>query len=431
MDEHRRSYLKTTIAAALAFSGSIVVAGVIASRPTDLVALRAMQVAVILLAIPVAGWLLLVVAGGVIALRRDTLERQGRPYAAHVPRERQAGGIVRAMWAVSRALRSPFRRNRRRLDLRPGEIVEVRSFAEIQRTLDARGALNGLLFMPEMLAACGRQFRVFRRVDKLHDWLGHTGLRRVHDTVLLEGLRCDGSGHDGCQSGCYMRWNEAWLRRAPRGGAEITRTPAARTSAAAMEAPPLDLVQLARRRADDGADLMVCQTTELAAGTTRLSFADPRHYVRDLLTGNIGLGPLLAGASLAAFNGVQRLRRGTAFPGLALPDQKSSPHVSLDLAPGDLVRVKTRQEIEATLTSGSRNRGLWFDVEMLRFCGGEYRVVQRVDRLLDERAGRMRSVANPCIRLEDVAASGEYLGFCAQNELIFWREIWLSRVQPG
>jgi hypothetical protein len=147
------------------------------------------------------------------------------------------------------------------------------------------------------------------------------------------------------------------------------------------------------------------------------------------LTGNIRLRPLTTGVALAAFNAMQRWRHGAAFPNLALPDRTTSPHLALDLAPGEIVRVKSKREIEATLTSNSRNRGLWFDVEMLRFCGGEYRVAARVDRLLDERAGRMRTITNPCIRLEGVAASGEYLGLDAQNELIFWREIWLARAE--
>src|SRR5262249_48604253 len=138
-------------------------------------------------------------------------------------------------------------------------------------------------------------------------------------------------------------------------------------------------------------------------------------------------GPLLTGVALGAFNGAQRLRGGGTFPNLAPPNRKTSPHDTLDLVPGEVVRVKTKREIEATLNAASRNRGVWFDVEMLRYCGGEYRVVARVNRLLDERAGIMRSIANPCIRLEGIAASGEYLGLCAQNELIFWREIWLAR----
>ena len=42
------------------------------------------------------------------------------------------------------------------LNLRIGEIVEVRSPEEILATLDENGELDGLPFMPEMLAWCGR-----------------------------------------------------------------------------------------------------------------------------------------------------------------------------------------------------------------------------------------------------------------------------------
>jgi hypothetical protein len=424
---YRRSYWKTTAVACVAGAGSATAAIWLLSSRGESLAARVLEPTVALVAVAIALCLLLIAAGGFIALHRDLLEATGIPYARLQPRERRAGPIVLAVQAVVRAIRAPFRRDSGHLGLYPGELVAVRSFDEIRQTLDDRGTLNGLIFMPEMLAACGREFRVFRRVDKLHDWLGRTGLRRVHDTVLLEGLRCDGSGHDGCQSGCYVRWNEAWLRRVTRRGASPYAN--MQQASVAHAAPSPQLYQLARRRSDDGSERMVCQTTLLAAGTSRLSYADPRHYLRDLVTGNIAVRPLLTGVAIAAFNAAQRLRGGSTFPNLATPDRKSTPHVSLDLEPGEMVRVKTKREIEETLNAASRNRGLWFDVEMLRYCGGEYRVSERIARLLDERAGTMRLVTNPCIRLEGIAASGEYLGFCAQNELIFWREIWLSRVE--
>jgi hypothetical protein len=37
-------------------------------------------------------------------------------------------------------------------------------------------------------------------------------------------------------------------------------------------------------------------------------------------------------------------------------------------------------------------------------------------------------MGSACIVLEGVSATGEYLGLCPQNELIFWHEIWLERV---
>ena len=42
------------------------------------------------------------------------------------------------------------------LDLSPGDLVRVRSAAEIFRTLDAEGSFDNLPFMPEMVQYCGR-----------------------------------------------------------------------------------------------------------------------------------------------------------------------------------------------------------------------------------------------------------------------------------
>jgi hypothetical protein len=179
---------------------------------------------------------------------------------------------------------------------------------------------------------------------------------------------------------------------------------------------------------EDGSPRYVCQVTQLAAGAPPLAWWDPRHYARDVMSGNIRLAPSITGISIALFNWAQRLRGGAAYPLLALPTSKATPRDDLGLQPGELVRVKTKQEITATLNARSRNRGLWFDGEMLRFCGGEYRVLARVDRLIEESTGRMMESSTPSIILDGVTASGEYLGFCPQNESIFWREVWLTRV---
>ena len=97
--------------------------------------------------------------------------------------------------------------------LRPGDVVEVRSAAEILATLDGDAALDRMPFMPEMARHAGRRYTVTRRVDKICDTIAATGSRRMHATVYLEDLRCDGSGHGGCQAGCKLYWKEAWLRR--------------------------------------------------------------------------------------------------------------------------------------------------------------------------------------------------------------------------
>ena len=55
------------------------------------------------------------------------------------------------------------------LNLKAGEWVEVRSREEVYPTLDERGCLENMPFMPEMLESCGKRFRVSKRADKTCD----------------------------------------------------------------------------------------------------------------------------------------------------------------------------------------------------------------------------------------------------------------------
>src|SRR5262245_52431475 len=94
--------------------------------------------------------------------------------------------------------------------LKAGEWVEVRSAEEILATLDDRQCLDDLPFMPEMLQYCGKRFRVFKSAHKTCDTVERwTVMRRMTSAVHLEGLRCDGGAHDGCQAGCLLFWKDA------------------------------------------------------------------------------------------------------------------------------------------------------------------------------------------------------------------------------
>jgi hypothetical protein len=98
------------------------------------------------------------------------------------------------------------------LDLQPGELVEVRSEEEIRKTVDGAGRNRGLTFTAEMLEYCGRRFRVFKRVQKIC-LEGIPGeMRQLKNTVILEGVICNG-GSRGCDRSCFLFWREAWLRR--------------------------------------------------------------------------------------------------------------------------------------------------------------------------------------------------------------------------
>src|SRR4029453_3187430 len=95
--------------------------------------------------------------------------------------------------------------------LRVGDWVEVRSKEEILRTLDHNGEKEGIPFMPEMLAFCGRQFQIYKGAHKTCDTVFPIRGRRVANSVHLE-TRCNGKGHGGCEAECLIFWKEAWLR---------------------------------------------------------------------------------------------------------------------------------------------------------------------------------------------------------------------------
>jgi hypothetical protein len=335
-----------------------------------------------------------------------------------------------------------------RLGLRAGDWVLVRSKDEILATLDGRGRLDDLPFQPEMFAFCGRRLRVRKVAHKTCDTIHKTGGRRMRDAVHLEGAHCDGAAHGGCQADCNFFWKEAWLRRADD-------APAIARSAGVPGCTEADVLAAVQDSggADDADAVWSCQTTALFAATEPLRWWDARQYVRDVTTGNhraVHVVELLLMAAfrhilqrvplgyrvvLGLYNAIQRARSGWALPlvGGHLPEGTSTPAESLDLKPGEWVEVKPVDEISRTITQNGFNRGMRYDLEMVKYSGRRYRVQLRVDRLIDEKTGRMMPMKTPCIQLEDVYCRAECtprrLG-CPRAMNTYWREIWLRRIEP-
>ena len=105
------------------------------------------------------------------------------------------------------------------LALRDGEIVQVRSTAELTQTLDATGRNNGLTFEPDMLALSGRCLRAGPPIRKIiHEETGK--MIELTSTVALEGVLCSGLHARNCPRANPLFWREAWLRRVePEGSA--------------------------------------------------------------------------------------------------------------------------------------------------------------------------------------------------------------------
>ena len=336
------------------------------------------------------------------------------------------------------------------LNLRVGEVVEVRSQSEILHTLDTHGRLDALPFMPEMLTYCGQRFTVYKRADKTCDTIEKTGCRRMRNAVHLEELRCNGESHGGCEAGCLLFWKEAWLKRVEPGSSELASADIVPTRQDEPSLFTVDTLRQATRGLTVGTSsgdedvVFSCQATALRQATSYLPWWDYRHYIRDVRSGNSTILEVLRTIFLeifakaldvggykiliGTFNTVQRIRRRGPYPYLSGKLQKT-PSSTLNLQPGDLVQIKTPEEILQTLNASNKNRGLWFDVEMVKYCEGNYKVRRRVHKIINEQTGKMINLQNDCIVLEGVICIGDYHQLCPRSSLPYWREVWLKRVE--
>ncbi|HWY60242.1 MAG TPA: hypothetical protein VNZ03_37620, partial [Terriglobales bacterium] len=340
-----------------------------------------------------------------------------------------------------------------------GDWVEVRSKEEILRTLDADGQLDGMPFMPEMFAFCGKRFQVYKRAHKTCDTVFPVRGRRVANAVHLD-TRCDGSAHGGCQASCLLFWKDAWLKPINGNSPAVTIRPQSDTrwgDAASEAIRCAESTVLARTKTKDSNSpepVYVCQATQLPYATTSLNWWDIRQYIEDYWSGNVGLWRIICGGIYFLFLtisqaglGVGRpmrwfydkfypLWRGAPFPRRhgTIPEGEATPAGTLELQPGELVRIKPYREILKTLNTRDRNRGLYFDAEEVPYCGGTYRVLKRVTKIIHETTGKMLEMKTPCFILDSVVCESRYSEcrlFCPRSIYSYWRESWLERVGPN
>jgi len=317
----------------------------------------------------------------------------------------------------------------KRRRFRAGDQVLVRSPEEILSTLDADGTLDGLPFMPEMLDWCGQPFRVQRRVEKTCVDLPPPawGAKRrfpANDVVILDGPRCDGHGHDGCKHGCRIFWREAWLRPMDAGA-----TPTQKSETRLNELR-------ARLKVKSDENQYFCQSTELGKATEdfpwKHKFWWSRIVFREIRNGDRSVAEIL---KLFVLWYWLRLRCGATREPWPRGPHKRTPSESLGLKPGDLVRVKSRARIVVTLDQRGRNRGIGICHEMTRCCERVAEVRYRVDRIIEERTGKMRELYDTVTlqtlgnneMLYDECLCQNELGDCPRGELMYWREIWVER----
>jgi hypothetical protein len=192
-----------------------------------------------------------------------------------------------------------------------------------------------------------------------------------------------------------------------------------------------------------------CQATAAYVATEPLPWWAPGQYVEDLTSGNQSIGQMLR---VWLFHGLHKLMGfGVGYrlwrkiydflqirvggyrypfrPG-RVPEGEKTPVARLELAPGERVRIKSHDEILDTLDRGKSNRGMRFDEEMVPYCGKEFTVSKRVDRIIHETTGEMIEIKSPSVILDGVVCRSEVSQcrlFCPRAIPSYWREIWLER----
>ena len=294
----------------------------------------------------------------------------------------------------------------------PGDLVTVRPLEEILATLDEQGRLDKLPFMPEMRKFCGREFRVSQRAFKT--CVDDSEMRQLNDTVFLEEVRCDGDAHGGCDKACLIFWKEAWLK--PAG------TALHHTASLQLRIKESELFDLATQ---DGQ--FFCQSTEIINASQPLPWWQPRQYILDLLHNRISFDRWLKSLFIAFYNKAAHISGHKSWRFVAGPGTYNGTRSTVNLQPGDLVRVKSLDCIRQTLDADGKHQHLLFAPSMAEFCGSVMRVQKRVERIILEGTPKQREIRDTVL-LEGATCDGVCHRLCPRQSLLFWRECWLEKV---
>ncbi len=93
-----------------------------------------------------------------------------------------------------------------------------------------------------------------------------------------------------------------------------------------------------------------------------------------------------------------------------------------------MVRVRSEEEIKASLSAWGELKGCLFMDAQRQYCGTTQRVLKPVERFVDERDYRVKK-AKGVVLLEGIICGGtpDY-GRCDRACFYFWREEWLEQV---
>ena len=243
---------------------------------------------------------------------------------------------------------------------------------------------------------------------------------------------------------CLIFWKEAWLRRAEafEGVSSEVKDGNSPNAGEALTLPITETALCRAAKVENQANgqkekVYRCQATELLKASQPMAWWDIRQYAREILSRNISIKDFVRISTMGIINFFhEKIRGWRRYPKMdahLMAHNSANDSGDLKLQPGEYVQIKSGNEIFRTLNGKRRNRGLYFDKEMVKFCGRTVRVKKRVDKIIDDKSGRMIFMKNDCVILEGVVCCGEYSEkrlMCPRGISPFWRGIWLKRV-PG
>lgn len=103
---------------------------------------------------------------------------------------------------------------------------------------------------------------------------------------------------------------------------------------------------------------------------------------------------------------------------------------SMEIKAGDLVRVRSKKDINNILDNWRMYKGCSFMDEMYQYCGRTFKVLKAVHNFYDEANQRLVKCRDILI-LEDVICSGRrtlYKERCDRNCFLFWHTAWLDKI---
>ena len=98
--------------------------------------------------------------------------------------------------------------------IQAGDLVRVRNKADIKRTLDGVRKTKGCTFAPLMYKECGKEHRVYKKVNYFFDEYKQK-MVKCNGILLLEGSYCNGKTAylETCDRTCFYFWQASWLEK--------------------------------------------------------------------------------------------------------------------------------------------------------------------------------------------------------------------------